>query len=85
MKTAEDILANKKRHLITTASNKTIHEALEVMNAHKVGAILLTEAEEHKIVGIWTERDLMRNVMIEGFNPKAAINCCLACEKTARY
>ena len=36
-------------------------------------AILLTEGEDDHIVGIWTERDLMRNTMIDGFNPKKAI------------
>ena len=73
MKTAADILAGKKKRLISTASNKTIHEALTIMNAQKVGAILLTDADEHNIVGIWTERDLMRNVMEEGFDPKTAV------------
>ena len=73
MKTAFDILSSKKKRLICTESNSTIHEALTIMNAQKVGAILLTDAEEHNIVGIWTERDLMRNVMTESFDPKTAI------------
>ena len=73
MNTAADILSNKKRQLITTASDKTIHEALQIMNAQNVGAILLTEADEHRIVGIWTERDLMKNVMLDGFDPRTAV------------
>ena len=73
MKTAADILAGKKKRLISTASNNTIHEALTIMNAQTVGAILLTDADEHNIVGIWTERDLMRNVMDAGFDPKTAV------------
>ncbi|MFK7847679.1 MAG: cyclic nucleotide-binding/CBS domain-containing protein, partial [Rhodothermales bacterium] len=64
---------NKKRRLICTNSNKTIAEALAIMNAHKVGAILLTDESGENIVGIWTERDLMRNVMTEGFDINKAI------------
>lgn len=73
MNIAADILANKKRRLIRTNSNKTIAEALAIMNAHKVGAILLTDESGENIVGIWTERDLMRNVMTEGFDINKAI------------
>ena len=42
------------------------------MNAQKVGAILLTDEENGKIVGIWTERDLLRNEVDEGFDAKTA-------------
>ncbi len=73
MNIASDILANKKRRLIRTESNKTIAEALSIMNAQKVGAILLTDESGDNIVGIWTERDLMRNVMTEGFDINTAI------------
>lgn len=73
MNIAADILANKKRRLIRTDSNKTIAEALAIMNAHKVGAILLTDESGDNIVGIWTERDLMHNVMEEGFDVNRSI------------
>jgi signal-transduction protein with cAMP-binding, CBS, and nucleotidyltransferase domain len=38
------------------------------MNARKVGAILVTR--DGKPVGIWTERDLMRNILDAAFDPK---------------
>jgi signal-transduction protein with cAMP-binding, CBS, and nucleotidyltransferase domain len=43
-------------------------EALKKMNVRKVGAILVTRAD--KPVGIWTERDLMQNILDEAFNFK---------------
>ncbi len=72
MKTAADILAGKKKRMICTKASATIFRALSIMNERKVGAILLTDESEDKIVGIWTERDLMRNSMMDSFNPKTA-------------
>jgi signal-transduction protein with cAMP-binding, CBS, and nucleotidyltransferase domain len=43
-------------------------DALKQMNARKVGAILVTR--DGKPVGIWTERDLMRNILDAAFDPK---------------
>jgi signal-transduction protein with cAMP-binding, CBS, and nucleotidyltransferase domain len=40
------------------------------MTQNKVGSTVILE--EEKIIGIWTERDLMFRVMEEGFNPKTA-------------
>ena len=40
------------------------------MTQNKVGSTVVLE--EEKILGIWTERDLMFRVMEEGFNPKTA-------------
>ena len=36
----------------------------------RIGAILIKESEN--CIGIWTERDLMRNTVSEGFDPKTA-------------
>ena len=38
------------------------------MLKNKIGAIVVKEGDD--IVGIWTERDLMRNVVTEGFYSK---------------
>ncbi|HQU71890.1 MAG TPA: CBS domain-containing protein [Calditrichia bacterium] len=73
MKTAAEILANKQKRLVTVPANATIYEALEKMTSAKIGAILVTGVgKEDQIVGIWTERDLMRNSLLEGFNPRTA-------------
>ena len=72
MKTAEDIVKNRKLgSLITTKADATVYEALQLMVCNKVGAILIMEDE--KVIGIWTERDLMKDVVKEGFDPKTAV------------
>ena len=70
MKTAEEILDEKDRNILTVSEDATLYEALKIMNEHKLGAIFVKK--DDKIVGVWTERDLLRNVMDEGFNPKTA-------------
>ena len=66
MNTAEDILLDKRRDMLTVAPDQTVREALEVMRTHRIGAILIQRAD--KIVGIWTERDLARDILIQGFD-----------------
>jgi len=61
MKTANDMIQEKGSDLVCVPMGTTIWEALEKMNARKVGAILVTRDE--KPVGIWTERDLLRDVL----------------------
>jgi CBS domain-containing protein len=66
MQTAEDIVRMKNSSIISVFPQATIAEALHTMVAHKIGAILVMDAGH--IVGIWTERDLMRNIQQEGFD-----------------
>ena len=71
MKTALDIVKNKDKDIITVPENTTIYEALKLMVKNRIGAILVTH--EDKIVGVWSERDLMEDILHEGFDPKKAI------------
>lgn len=73
MKTASEILANKKVRMISISSKKTIFEALQIMNEHRVGAIVVTNDDGSNVVGIWTERDLAQDILIEGFDVRTAI------------
>ena len=70
MNTAEDMVRDKGGDIISVAAITTISTALQVMVKNKVGAILIKEDDQ--IVGIWTERDLMRNTLIQGFDPASA-------------
>ena len=67
MKTAEDIIKDKKREGLCVSPDQTIREAIRLMTANKIGAILVKK--EDKIVGIWTERDLLYNSNQPGFDP----------------
>lgn len=66
MKTAEDILNEKARDIISVAADTTIGETLMVMTHHRIGAILVRQADQ--IMGIWTERDLMYNTLQTDFD-----------------
>ena len=71
MKTALDIVNNKDKDIITIPEDSTIYDALKVMVKNHIGAILVTRDE--KIVGVWSERDLMEDTLKEGFDPRKAI------------
>ena len=68
MKTANDMIQEKGSEILCVPEGATVLEALTQMNAHKVGAIMVTR--DGKPVGIWTERDLMRNTLDTGFDPE---------------
>jgi signal-transduction protein with cAMP-binding, CBS, and nucleotidyltransferase domain len=69
-RTARDILKEKGGHLVTVNADATVFQAVTVMTQNRVGAVVVVE--EEKIVGIWTERDLMFRVLEEGFDAKTA-------------
>ncbi len=71
MKIAEDILKDKRiSKMVTTSEDATIFETVKLMVSKRIGAMLVTQNEQ--IVGIWTERDLLRNTLEPGFDPKTA-------------
>ena len=71
MKTAEDILKGKRiSDMVTASENTTIFETVKLLVSKKIGAMLVTKKD--KIIGIWTERDLLRNTLETGFDPKTA-------------
>lgn len=57
MNIADDLIKDKNRELISVTENTTIANAVALMAENKVGAILIKR--DDKIVGIWTERDLL--------------------------
>lgn len=62
------LLERKGPALHTVASSLTIAETVAEMNRHRIGCILVVEGE--KLVGIFTERDVLRRVVGEGVDPK---------------
>jgi CBS domain-containing protein len=64
MKTIRQILASKSRPLITVGPDAAVFQALQVMADHDVGSVLVLDAD--KLVGIFTERDYARKVILRG-------------------
>jgi len=54
-----DILEEKGTGVVTIESGETIHEAIGRLNEHSIGSLIVT-AEGEEIVGIITERDVLR-------------------------
>ena len=71
METAKNMVVDKGREIVSVPVGTTLFATLEKMNQYRVGAILVTRDE--KIIGIWTERDLMKNAIKEGFDLKNAV------------
>lgn len=53
------ILQEKGTEVVTIDSGRTIHDAIGKLNEHGIGALVVT-GEGEKIVGIITERDVLR-------------------------
>jgi len=61
METAKKMVEGKGREIVSVPVGTTLFAALEKMNQNKVGSILVTR--DKKIIGIWTERDLMQKII----------------------
>lgn len=68
MSKVADILAHKGREVHTTEPEVTVFAALEKMVRHNIGALVATRGDA--VAGIFTERDLLRRVVLEGRDPK---------------
>jgi signal-transduction protein with cAMP-binding, CBS, and nucleotidyltransferase domain len=65
-RTAEDILNEKGSEILSIGPDAVVENALSIMAERNVGCILIRSGSEY--VGVWTERDLMKNVLVEGFD-----------------
>jgi CBS domain-containing protein len=71
METVKDLLATKGSTVWSIEKNITVQDAVKLMNERKIGAVVVTE--QNKIIGIFTERDLMRRVVGEERDPKRTL------------
>ena len=68
MITIEQLLKNKDNQIWSVEPNASIFEALIIMSNKEIGALLVMEDE--KLVGIFSERDYARNVILKGKSSK---------------
>ena len=64
MQTVADILSSKGRAVWSVKPTDTVLEALRVMAEHDTGAVVVLDGD--KLVGIFTERDYARKVVLNG-------------------
>jgi CBS domain-containing protein len=70
MKTADDILNDKGSAVYSVSIEATIADAIALMVDKRIGAVLVEQ--DGKMVGIWTERDLLRSSLSGDFDPQTA-------------
>lgn len=64
MKTVREILKKKGSDIYSISPQATVYEALQVMADKNIGAVLVIE--KGKLVGILSERDYARKVILKG-------------------
>jgi CBS domain-containing protein len=67
MANVKDLLARKGGNVLVVSTTTTVLDAAEQMNAEGTGSVLV--AEEGRLVGIFTERDLMRRIVAVRLDP----------------
>jgi CBS domain-containing protein len=64
MKSIKQLLGNPPRAPISVAPNDTVIHALRVMADQDIGAVVVMD--ENKLIGIFSERDYARKVVLKG-------------------
>ncbi|MHB1685883.1 MAG: CBS domain-containing protein [Ignavibacteriaceae bacterium] len=64
MKTVREILKLKGDYVLTVSPDSTVFDALKIMSDKQVGALLVID--NGKVVGIMSERDYARKVILQG-------------------
>lgn len=68
MSTIEKIISNKGSNVWTISPDDSVYEAIKQMDEHSVGA--LPVVMDHKLVGIISERDYARKVILKNRSSK---------------
>ncbi len=88
MITVKEMLKDKAGDILTISPQDTVYRALEIMAEKDLGALVVVKGE--KVVGLFSERDYARNIVLKGkssrdtlvkdlMNPKP---CCVRPENT---
>ena len=65
MVSVNDLLKSKTEEVWTIQKNSTVLDALKLMAEKEIGALMVTDNKD-KIIGIITERDYARKVILKG-------------------
>jgi CBS domain-containing protein len=69
MKTVKQLLDGKKyKEVISIAPHRPVFDALVVLAEYKIGALVIIDGD--KLVGIFSERDYAREVILQGKSSK---------------
>jgi CBS domain-containing protein len=65
MQRARDLLKSKTKEIWSISPESTVFDALKLMGEKEIGALMVMD-KENKVVGIITERDYARKVILKG-------------------
>ncbi len=69
MPTAQTILDRKGNEVATVERDSTVLDAAKLMNTRHIGALVVTSGD--RVVGIFTERDILNRIVAAGKAPEA--------------
>lgn len=81
MKTLKQMLAGKQRPLVVVSPNDSVFHALTLMAQHNVGALMVLNGEQ--LVGIFSERDYARKIILHGKSSKETLVSEIMSDKVA--
>jgi len=61
----EDVMI---KNVVTVDADTTVKKAVEIMNKYEIGSLVVIK--RNKLVGILTERDILKRVLAESRNPE---------------
>ena len=64
MITVKEILKDKDGGMLTISPQETVYRALEIMAEKNLGALVVVEGG--KVIGLFSERDYARNIVLKG-------------------
>ncbi len=69
MQTIKQLLDKKNGEIQTIDKNSSVYDAIKAMSDHHIGSLLVMEDDQ--LIGIITERDYSRNVILKGKSSKS--------------
>ena len=67
MPSVQDILSSKGSQVLSTSPDAVVLDAVNLMNRHKIGSLVVKDGDQ--VVGMFTERDVLRRVVGDEKNP----------------
>ncbi|MFW5681923.1 MAG: CBS domain-containing protein [Phycisphaeraceae bacterium] len=68
MATMMDLLARKGMQVFSVSPDSSVRQAANAMNQHRVGGLVVVGSDD-RLLGVFTERDVLRRVVAEGRDP----------------
>ncbi len=70
MGTVRNILQTKGQQVFSVEPAVTVYNAIEIMSQKNIGGLLVTDKGSDKLLGIFTERDYARRLILKGKSSK---------------